>query len=400
MNDLIFTSAISKSVFKANSLKWGLSFSHASNTFELVKRDGDYQQDNGISSMSGSLRFVFTIESDTEKAFFESIKERNSLNNIATITQPDNDTVLNIQPTQINKNIDFVKDVLSVIYTVGFITTKLPDEVDSTNSLFNGIQEKDNSTVQEAGESLEANQNVTEAFDSSLQISNFTDALNGAATHLGVLASDIETGIDAIIDEPLSAIIAYKKLVATPGILYDRIQNKIQGYQDLIESLLDIEIFPGQTNIQKANALFFAESMVAVVTSAMVASAIDASYKTSQEVIEVATILNQNYAKNRDTLDTYQEEGLFDQEGGVQQQVSFYVSDATAFLFSLVFDLKQEFIFTVETEINIIDIAAEYYPEEFAEDEISILDFIEETNDIDEEEFFAIKPGREIKVYV
>lgn len=396
MNDIIFTSAITASKFKANNLEWKLSFQHNANKFAIIRGNEDYFQDLGNTSLSGNLRFTFVAESADEKAFFEAIKESGA----ATISQPDRDKVLNIQPLSISKTLKLTKDITRVIFDISFVTTRLPGAVESKNTLYNALLENNVETVATSGENLSEYQKLKTAFDESRQIENFAKSLEAASRALGVKAADLDASLSDIVNDPIRAMFAFNELISQPAILFDRIANKINGYQNLITDLLTINFIPGQTAIQKSNDLLFAEAAVGVTTAAMLDASINASYLTSNDVIETTKQLILNTQANRDLLDDYQEDGFFQQSGAMQQQLNRYISGTTSFLFSLAFGLQTEFRFVVETPITVFEIGAEYYPEKMFEDEIGALDFIIDTNKLINDELLEIPHGREILVYV
>jgi hypothetical protein len=397
VRDIIYTSPVSKSEFVASNIKWGLSFAHAANRFTILQGDGDYYQDQGINSMAGELYFIFTPESEEEAAFFDVIKERGA----ATVTQPDKAETLNIQPLSISKSLDLVNDVTRVRYTVTFVTSRLPGEITSTRALFTSIQSKGTASVEAAGTVLEAQQDVNTLTAASRQVSRFSDALNDATRILNVAASDLEASIEDVVDNPVRAVIAFNQLIEQPGIIYNRLADKVKGYQDLIVALLNIETYPGQTAIQKANDLLLAEALVAAVIAAKTTAAIESGYDTKQQVLGIASQLVTDYAYSRDTLDSYQSSGFFQQTGTTQESTSVLVNSTAAFLYSISFDLKTEYVYTTEGPTTIYDIMAEYYTKKVEEEgEIRTLDYIVGTNNITGGELIEIPHGREVLVYV
>ena len=397
MNDIIFTSAESKSVFMAQSIKWKLSFSHAANRFAILQGDGDYYQDQGNDSMAGELYFIFAPESADEEAFFSAIKERGA----GVITQPDRTDTLNIQPLAVEKSIDLVNDVQRVRFTVTFVTSRLPGEVSSTQALYSALNKQNSDAVTSAGTVLETSQDVNSLVDAQRQVANFTDALNSATRHLNVVASDLEASIDSIVSDPVQALIAFKQFIEQPGIIYERIANKLSGYQDLVADLLNITPYPGQGDTQKANDLFFAEAMTSTVIAAKTQASVEAGYTTKQEVLRTANQLVTEYGTSRDTLDQYQAAGAFQQTGTTQEQTSRLINSTASFLFSISFNLKTEFIYITDGPTTIYDIMATYYQDKLEEEgEIATLDYIIGTNTFSGDELLIVPTHREVLVYV
>lgn len=397
MNDIIFTSAQSQSVFLAQNLEWNLSFEHAANRFAVLQGDGDYYQDLGNNSLAGDLYFIFTPNSADEEAFFNAIRE----SGVATVTQPDRNEPLNIQPLNVEKKLGLVEDVNRVLYTISFVVSRRPEDVTSTQALYNSLENQNNATVLSAGTALDGSQDVSTLTAAARQVANFTNALNSASRNLGVAVTELESSIDDIVGNPVKALIAFKQLIQQPGIIYDRLTSKLNGYAELIIDLLDIQPYAGQNETQKANDLFFAESMTSTVLATMTQSSTEGSYDTKEQVLAAAEILVDTYAINRDTLDTYQENGFYQQTGQVQQSTSRLVNNTAAFLFAISFNLKTEFTYTVDSPVTIYDIMAEFYADKLQEQgEIAIMDYIVKTNNFREDELIEVPTGRKVLVYV
>ena len=395
MNDIIYTSP-SGQEFKAQQRVWQESFNHSAPAFPIAKGNGDKHQDLGIFSPKFSIRFEFTEDSESER-FYAAMIEKGA----GTLTEPDSNRTRRVQPLTVTKTKGLVKDIGRTIFTVQF-AEDLPEQIVVSSAALRQLNNKlSEDTTLISANHFEGRQNITTAAESVRQQANFSKTLEDMNRTLSINVSNLEKQIDLIVQDPINAMISTKRLMELPGIAFDRVTTKINGYADLVRSVIDLDDSQSaETANQRKNDALYLQSMGSMSINAMSNNVVDSEYKTKQEALNVAQSLVQEYENYRDALDNLQSDGAFDQDGSIQQALSQLVYNTVGLIFELSFSLKTEFIFEASELTTIYDIAAEYYPDDWRDDEESTFNFIAETNNYTGNDFIYLNPGREVKVYV
>jgi len=256
-------------------------------------------------------------------------------------------------------------------------------------------------TTNFAANSLKVNQEVDTITDTTNQISFFRTKLTKINKDLGVATNVIEASIDNIIVDPVNTIIELKALMEQPGITYDRVLNKINGYAQLVQDLIrfDNDTFANSKN-QFLNEAYLSQALSIAALSAMSDNVINSDYLTKTEAQQSAQTLLDTYDYLQGQLDLYEENTDFQQDGTIQQANQNLIFSAVGYTYAIAFDLKKEISFLTQDISSIYTIANKYYPEDWKDDENSTFDFIIKTNNLKSEELVAIPPLRTIKVYV
>lgn len=396
MNPVIYTSP-NGSEFTASPKTWEESFSHAAPKFPLANGNGDKYQDLGVFSSTIPVRFEFERDSADVEAFYNAIRERGT----GKLTEPDSNKTKNVQPLSIVKSFNLVKDIKRTFFDVTFGENVKPEAIESTTAL----RQKNNAISDNAtnltANNFEVRQNITTVGESVRQQSNFAKTLEDMNTTLSIDVTSLQSQIDGIVRDPVNVLIAAKNLMELPGVSFDRVKSKIEGYADLVKSILVLDdSLSAETSNQKQNDAFYVQAMGSMALNAMANNVVDSEFKTKSEALETAQILVDQYIQYRDQLDQLQESGSFVQDGSIQQSLANLIYETVSFIFEISFSLKSELIFKTEKLTTIFQIAEEYYPEDWREDEISTFDFIAETNDFFGNDFVYLDPGKEVKVYV
>jgi len=230
-----------------------------------------------------------------------------------------------------------------------------------------------------------------------------------AVAQFDATVENILNNIDEIQDDAETLAKQTATLISLPTKFVDDVVAVVDKYKSLIN-----EVFPSTTDdIEKSNdgrnqsinAAFFGGAAVSAVSASLSSS----TYQTTSEAISAVEELQNIHDTYRAAVDDIQDsfndpsiliEDRFVQDGSLDTPLNDLAQDAAGNLVDVAFDLKKEVVLILEQETTAINLAIEYYPDEFIEDEVAALDFVIETNKLTGDELLLIPRNRELVVYV
>jgi len=199
--------------------------------------------------------------------------------------------------------------------------------------------------------------------------------------------------VQNIVSDQRSAIQQIISLINFPFETVQDIRQKIDAYiitlNDLIGVFLkdsngDFLPTPGQ------NATMY-QSYSATVFGEMSRSAVNGNFQNRKEVVTAISQINEAYNQYLSNIDTI---GLT--EGyDISQKLDVIINQTIASLFDVAFESKQERVYTIDKDENIITLAHRFY----GQGDDNIMMFILQ-NDVKLSEYVTMKKGRQIVYFV
>jgi hypothetical protein len=240
-----------------------------------------------------------------------------------------------------------------------------------------------------------------------------TTATQEAVTKFTSIYTNIENNITEVLTEPLLLADQIMRLKEIPASFIGNFSELKNAYTTLFEASLP-DLFSGSyfLNNAKKNEVSTQAFFASTAMIGMCQGFINATYTTKSEALLATEILLDSYKELTDYLETMQ--STFEGARGTAEQFiigkDFSLELASAInatignLLSLSQNLKREFSFQLTKDSTIINIAKEYYPEEFKQNEKdknhNILENIIATNDLTNDEILLLPQGKMIKVYI
>ena len=159
----------------------------------------------------------------------------------------------------------------------------------------------------------------------------------------------------------------------------------------------------GTTTLQKSDIdnILINDSAASSALAAISESVVNADYTTRKEAVEVAKGLEElertwtefieEQISNIDDLNN-----TIIRDSGINE----VVSSACGEILNNSYELKVEKTIVLSEDKTLLEIALENYPEQFKENPDETLLYLRNTNNIEDEDFFLLQRGSEVKIYV
>lgn len=376
--------------------------------FDFPDANGTYIQDLGNTGFRYNLRLIFsganydTISNEFESALLEK--------GTGTLEHPIYG-VKNVVPFGTIRRRDDLKTAANqAIFEIVFWETidliYPTSQADPASEVVETIEEYNDKTAIELEEELETDtafkrvtlanklEGLLKEADSTL--SKIAETQENVLKQFNNIKDSITRGIDTLINDPIALARQTAQMIQAPGRALTSISARLDGYKNLIGSLIfgENSIATGQSDFDSNE--FYAKNLYAstYVTGSII-SAVNNQFVTKPQAIEAAeSILNQfsDVANWRD--ENFEALDRVD-TGASYQKLQESVSIVAGFLVDISFSLKQERSIILDRDRTIIDLEAELYG---TVDEN--LDFLINSNDLAGHEFLELKKGREIVYFV
>ncbi len=174
-------------------------------------------------------------------------------------------------------------------------------------------------------------------------------------------------------------------------------------WQGLISSFMAATRPTGTTTLQKSDIdnILINDSAASSALAAISESVVNADYTTRKEAVEVAKGLEElertwtefieEQISNIDDLNN-----TIIRDSGINE----VVSSACGEILNNSYELKVEKTIVLSEDKTLLEIALENYPEQFKENPDETLLYLRNTNNIEDEDFFLLQRGSEVKIYV
>lgn len=147
--------------------------------------------------------------------------------------------------------------------------------------------------------------------------------------------------------------------------------------------------------------LIINDTTAAIAVSSLAESLVEAEFETREEAVEAAKVLEQ---LSQDWTEHVEEEiikienleDVFIRDSGLTEIAATAANE----ILERSYKLKVEKVIVLSEDTTTIDFAYEYYPDEFEDDPDNTIKYLITTNGFSDDEFFLLKRGTEVKIYV
>jgi len=378
--------------------------------FEFPDANGTFVQDLGHSGRRYPLRvFFWGNDYDEEAALFEAVLLETGTGRLehpiygtvdvvpfGTITQRDdlktaaNQAVIEVtfwETTNIVYSNVQVDPGAALLAAVGEFNTAFAAEFDEVTSL--------DSAVEQAS-FKNSYQTLLNGTSSGLEsIANTQDDVR---QQFNAINDSIDTGIDILIGQPTTLAFQTMLLIQTPGRALTNIEARLDGYSNLLTSIITGDgavVSPGNDS-RNSNKFHNDDLYASTYITGQIISAINNQFTIKTDAIAAADVILTQFENVTNWRDDNFESLSEVDTGGSYQQLQEAVALAAGFLVQISFSLKQERHVVLERPRTSLDLAAELYGEEFED----LLDFFIDSNGLSGSEILEIPRGRDIVYYV
>lgn len=364
--------------------------------YEFIKKEGSLIDRREAKSDLFPLVFWFQGEDNIEQA--QAFEDSANDSRAWTVTHPFYGEIKG-QPINLNRN-DFNYNVTRI--TVDFwrsIEVVFPE---SSVSLNDRTSEKVDIVVDLSAaffaenakpgvgniDTMKQNTNII-ASEFSADSNSFNDFNN--------IKTKTLKSIDSLVNNPLDAITNINTLLLAPSNFTTSIKIKLESYVASYNVL--------KNSINNLFDKYGFESQSATVISAMALTAVNPTeneYVTRSDIENVYNTINDTYNDYLETLDEnqvdiYDVEETWTPNSQIQQELSSLVTFALFSLYQISFEARQERLFELTEDSNIILLAHRFLGP--SENDENIIRF-REINNIKNEQLFLIKKGTVVKYFV
>ena len=196
----------------------------------------------------------------------------------------------------------------------------------------------------------------------------------------------IINSLDLLVGQPLALALQTSLFLQTPALAGTQIGARLDAYRNLLNVLI-ASVQPQSNSFQ--NDDLFASGMV----TGSVVSVVNTQFETKTQAITAAEeVITQMDALTVWRDDNYEALEQID-TGAAYQQLQNAVALAAGFLVQISFTLKQERRVVLQRARTIIDLAAQYYPDEQLSDDS--INFVISSNNLSGLEYIEIPAGTE-----
>lgn len=385
-------------------------------TTKKITESSDTFTDSGVGGKDFSVNFVFIgdshdIESET---FCEALCEVGK----SRLKMPYGEECT-VNVIDFSSRYSVVEKINSTIVSVNFHQTAKTTYPKSTTSNANQVKNAANVTNGAIAENLAGV--VENAAGASLMESinsNFTNALNKVSAALdtvnNVSLNSIMADIagQSLTSNAFTMVSQLQKVMQKATSTVSRIKNfakegasssfgsLARSWKNLIAELCISSSSTKLTHEQAVN-LVTTDTIIQSAISAISAAAVDYSFDTRKEAINAATTLIE--------LDELRTEFITEQQNKIENLEDNFICDsgiselvnaAANAIIEKSFGLKVERTVILAEDETIINLAHKYYPGDFELLPEETIEYLITSNNLADEEFFILRKGTEIKIYV
>lgn len=396
------------------------NFSHKVGEFQFSDLKGSYFQDNDITSDGLPFRCHFAgpdYDLDAND-FEEALREKGH----AFLLHPVYGTKL-VQPITIRRSdnpqgrggigsfdIQFQETIeLQPNQTTEYNVEKAGDEKDEMN-LQAALQFAENIINDTQNKITEIKSTIRSKINLAKDIMEKVAFLNEEiANSFTVGVNDMLDNLDTIIEEPFNFAQQMQNVFQQPILATEARLTRLDAYKDMIESMLQLDgtgnsLLAARTvNDVLRNDVVIAEVFASAAMAAIIYSSSLSEYQNRKDAFDSISIINTNFDLMSNTLDVIQGkftgELLFDQY--FSRSLSFSVSrtfqqSVNADIQRRSLDLKIEKRITLKKNTHYLTLCAENYNSI----ENDILEFFENTNNMTGDDYYILRKGREVILYI
>jgi hypothetical protein len=228
-------------------------------------------------------------------------------------------------------------------------------------------------------------------------LQNIADTQDDVRNQFNAINDSINTGIDILVDEPLTLAFQTILLIQSPARAISNIQARLDAYSNLTDSIIlgDSSISQPTNESNTSNEFHTNDLYVSTYLTGGILSVVNTEFVTRNDAVSAAEfILNQFDAVINWRDDNFTSLGEID-TGGAYQQLANAVAITAGFLVEISFNLKQEKSIILDRARTVIDLAAELYGEVDSQ-----LDFLINSNNLTGSEILELSKGRRIVYYI
>lgn len=217
-----------------------------------------------------------------------------------------------------------------------------------------------------------------------------TSQLQIVMSKAATLASNVKNGFS---DFSLTSIL--NSATGTSSVL--------GSWQGLIASFITASTPTGSISLQKSDIdnILINDVAASSALAALSESVVNAQYSTRKEAVEIAKGLEE---LERTWTEFVEEQiskidelnNTIIRDSGINELVAAACGD----VLNKSYELKVEKTVVLSEDKTVIEIALENYPEQFKENPDETILYLINTNDLEDEDFFLLKRGSEVKIYV
>jgi hypothetical protein len=396
------------------------NFSHKVGEFQFSDLRGTYYQDNDVTSDGLPFKCYFAgPDYDLEaKEFEEALREKGhsfflhpmygtKLVQVLTVRRSDNPQKRGGIGTF---DIEFGETIeLQPEQTTEFNVEKAGDEKDEMNlqaalqfaeNIINDTQNK----ITEIKSTIRSKINL--AKDIMAKVAFLNEEIANSFT-VGV--NDMLDNLDTIIEEPFNFAQQMQNVFQQPILATEARLTRLDAYKDMLETMLELDgtgtslLASEIVSDVLRNDVVIAEVFASAAMGAIIYSSSLSEYQNRTDAFDSISIINTNFDLMSNTLDVIQAkftgELLFDQY--FSQSLSFSVSRnfqqlVNADIQRRSLELKIEKRITLKKNTHYLTLCAENYNSI----ENDILEFFENTNNMTGDDYYILRKGREVILYI
>lgn len=419
------TSVSSSSSTKAGGGKKSSTSSHTSvSTSRATKRvqdSNDTFTDMGIGGRDSRLDCYFIGEKHAQ----ESEAFENALCQVgkSQLQLPYRDEfTVNVLDFDVKNN--FIQNVNCTIVSVQFHETSKTTYPKSDKSKTKEIKNAASNTKAAIAQNLSA---TVSAIQNPTRLQSFTNSFSAA---LGKVSKVLDTANNVSLNSVMSDIMGQSvgsnilTMASQLGIVFYKAANltkKVKnagssfslpgtfrtlsgGWSDLISTLIQNSATSSRSKTitkDEIDNLLINDSIASLAIISAAENLIEEQFDTRAEAVEAAKtleILEETWTSfvEAECEKITSLEDVFIRDGGTTNIVSAAANE----ILERSYKLKVEKRITLSEDMSIIDLAYTHYPESFRDDPDGTINYLITTNGFADDEFFLLKRGREVKIYV
>lgn len=376
-------------------------FDKKGSAFDFPDADGTYMQPMGRTGRRYPLRLIFSgTDYDLQANAFEAAIDQDGT---GKLDHPIYGTI-NVVPFGTIKRRDDLKTagnqaIFEVTFweTIGLVYPT--GQTDPQSAVIAAVDEYNTA----AAESLAGGLDLTTAIQRATfenqylaaldvvksTLSGVADTQDNVRKQFNATVDSVQTGIDVLIDEPLTLALQTTALIQAPARARTSITTRLDGYANLARDLL------GLNDPEDYNEFLTRDLYASTTVTGSIVSTVNTEFITKSDALKAAEVV----LAQMDAVTVWRDDNfaLLDEidTGETYQKLQDAVALTAGFLVEISFSLKQEQTLVLTRARTIIDLVAELYGAVDTE-----LDFFITSNDLSGSEILELPAGREVVYYV